>query len=246
MPRRRSPGRFYFDSTKETRPNKLQLLAAGARPADDHRWRGAVRGGAQGGGREPRRRAPWPLSLVLAPLATELPKAQQRHLDPPRQGLLAVGNVVGAMAFQSTVPIALAWRSQSGTWSRRRSWPACSGCSAERWHCGACAWAARAPRRWWPGACCSSRCWSSSLFARLAQRAPVVALVVLAVLAARGSAPTTTRSRGTSPPCARAPPRSAPRAPSRAPSGACPRRASSGGRGRAGRSRTRSATRRGR
>jgi cation:H+ antiporter len=48
------------------------------------------------------------LSLVLAPLATELPEKMNSVLWM-RQGkdTLAVGNVTGAMAFQATVPIAL-------------------------------------------------------------------------------------------------------------------------------------------
>ena len=57
-----------------------------------------------------------------------------------------------------------------------------------------------------------------------------------------GSAPTTTRCRGTSRPSARGPRRSRPAAPSRAPA-PCRRRASSGGRGPCGPRRARSATR---
>ena len=48
------------------------------------------------------------LSLVLAPLATELPEKLNSVLWMRRdKDTLAVGNITGAMAFQSTVPIAL-------------------------------------------------------------------------------------------------------------------------------------------
>jgi cation:H+ antiporter len=47
------------------------------------------------------------LSLVLAPLATELPEKLNSVLWMRRdKDTLAVGNITGAMAFQSTVPIA--------------------------------------------------------------------------------------------------------------------------------------------
>jgi cation:H+ antiporter len=47
------------------------------------------------------------LSLVLAPLATELPEKFNSVLWISRdKDTLAVGNITGAMAFQSTVPIA--------------------------------------------------------------------------------------------------------------------------------------------
>jgi cation:H+ antiporter len=48
------------------------------------------------------------LSLVLAPLATELPEKLNSVLWMRRdKDVLAVGNITGAMAFQSTVPVAL-------------------------------------------------------------------------------------------------------------------------------------------
>ena len=48
------------------------------------------------------------LSLVLAPLATELPEKLNSVLWMRRdKDALAVGNITGAMAFQSTLPIAL-------------------------------------------------------------------------------------------------------------------------------------------
>jgi cation:H+ antiporter len=48
------------------------------------------------------------LSLVLAPLATELPEKLNSVIWMRRdKDTLAVGNITGAMAFQSTVPVAL-------------------------------------------------------------------------------------------------------------------------------------------
>lgn len=48
------------------------------------------------------------LSLVLAPLATELPEKMNSVLWMRQsKDTLAVGNVTGAMAFQATVPVAL-------------------------------------------------------------------------------------------------------------------------------------------
>ena len=48
------------------------------------------------------------LSLVLAPLATELPEKLNSVLWMRRdKDTLAVGNITGAMAFQATVPVAL-------------------------------------------------------------------------------------------------------------------------------------------
>ena len=48
------------------------------------------------------------LSLVLAPLATELPEKANSFLWV-REGkdALALGNITGAMVFQSTIPIAI-------------------------------------------------------------------------------------------------------------------------------------------
>jgi cation:H+ antiporter len=47
------------------------------------------------------------LSLVLAPLATELPeKANSFFWVREGKDALALGNITGAMAFQSTLPIA--------------------------------------------------------------------------------------------------------------------------------------------
>jgi cation:H+ antiporter len=52
--------------------------------------------------------APLVLALILAPLATELPE-KANSIVWMRQGkdVLAVGNITGAMAFQSTIPVAL-------------------------------------------------------------------------------------------------------------------------------------------
>jgi cation:H+ antiporter len=48
------------------------------------------------------------LSLILAPLATELPEKMNSVIWMRRsKDTLAVGNVTGAMAFQATVPVAL-------------------------------------------------------------------------------------------------------------------------------------------
>lgn len=48
------------------------------------------------------------LALVLAPLATELPEKTNSFLWIRRsKDSLAVGNITGAMAFQSTIPVAL-------------------------------------------------------------------------------------------------------------------------------------------
>ncbi len=52
--------------------------------------------------------APLIISLVLAPLATELPeKANSVLWIREDKDVLAVGNVTGAMAFQSTIPMAM-------------------------------------------------------------------------------------------------------------------------------------------
>ena len=51
---------------------------------------------------------PLVLSLVLAPLATELPeKANSFFWVRDGKDSLALGNITGAMVFQSTIPIAV-------------------------------------------------------------------------------------------------------------------------------------------
>jgi cation:H+ antiporter len=53
--------------------------------------------------------SPLVLSLVLAPLATELPeKANSFVWIRDGKDALALGNITGAMVFQSTVPVAVA------------------------------------------------------------------------------------------------------------------------------------------
>jgi cation:H+ antiporter len=101
------PKPLYFDTSKQDPPNLVQLvgqLVAGLL---------MIIGGAELFVEEIQKVAeslgvaPLVLSLVLAPLATELPEKLNSVIwirqDKDR---LAVGNVVGAMAFQSTVPVA--------------------------------------------------------------------------------------------------------------------------------------------
>ena len=101
------PKPLYFDTSKQDPPNSVQLvgqLVAGLL---------MIIGGAELFVEEIKKVAeslgvaPLVLSLVLAPLATELPEKLNSVIwirqDKDR---LAVGNVVGAMAFQSSVPVA--------------------------------------------------------------------------------------------------------------------------------------------
>lgn len=99
---------LYVDSTRGNPPSRLQIAAQLALGL------GAIVGGAhlfveqvlhvaaQAGV------APLVLSLVLAPFATELPEKANSFLWI-RQGkdTLALGNVTGAMVFQSTLPVAV-------------------------------------------------------------------------------------------------------------------------------------------
>jgi len=101
------PQPLYFDTSKDDPPNKLQLigqLAVGLL---------MIIGGAELFVEELKAvaksvgLAPLALSLVLAPLATELPEKLNSVIWIRRsKDSLAVGNVTGAMAFQSTVPVA--------------------------------------------------------------------------------------------------------------------------------------------
>ena len=129
--------------------------------------------------------APLALSLVLAPLATELPE-KLNSVIWIRKGkdALAVGNVTGAMAFQATVPIAFGLAVTE--WNLE---PAAVLAGVLGLLGGALAlWRLRVGRMG-PAAVVA---WTA-LFADarrlhrrgllLAQRPPVVALVVLAVLA---------------------------------------------------------------
>jgi cation:H+ antiporter len=64
--------------------------------------------------------APLLLSLVLAPIATELPE-KFNSIIWVRQGkdTLAMGNITGAMVFQSTIPTVVALLFASDAWSAR-------------------------------------------------------------------------------------------------------------------------------
>jgi cation:H+ antiporter len=101
------PKPLYFDTSKQDPPNGLQLvgqLVVGLL---------MIVGGAELFVEEIKKVAeslgvaPLVLSLILAPLATELPEKLNSVIwireDKDR---LAVGNVVGAMAFQASVPVA--------------------------------------------------------------------------------------------------------------------------------------------
>ncbi len=101
------PKPLYFDTSKNDPPNTFQLvlqLVVGLL---------LIIGGAELFVEELKAvaesvgLAPLALSLVLAPLATELPE-KLNSVIWIRKGKdsLAVGNVTGAMAFQSTVPVA--------------------------------------------------------------------------------------------------------------------------------------------
>jgi len=101
------PQPLYFDTSKDDPPNKLQLIGqlvvgllmivGGAELFVEELKKVAETVGL----------APLALSLVLAPLATELPEKLNSVIWIRRgKDSLAVGNVTGAMAFQSTVPVA--------------------------------------------------------------------------------------------------------------------------------------------
>ena len=90
------------------------------------------------------------LSLVLAPLATELPEKLNSVLWTSRdKDTLAVGNITGAMAFQSTVPIAFGLAVTDWDLDRFASLLGSPVWRAAPWRGGGC------PRtgwgyRWWP------------------------------------------------------------------------------------------------
>ncbi len=101
------PKPLYFDPSKDDPPNTFQLglqlvvgllmIVAGAELFVEEIKKVAESVGL----------APLVLSLVLAPLATELPEKLNSVIWIRRsKDSLAVGNVTGAMAFQSTVPVA--------------------------------------------------------------------------------------------------------------------------------------------
>jgi cation:H+ antiporter len=98
---------LYVDTTRQDPPSRLQvvgqlvlglgLIVGGAHLFVEEVLHVAERAGL----------APLVLSLVLAPFATELPEKANSFLWM-RQGkdTLALGNVTGAMVFQSTLPVA--------------------------------------------------------------------------------------------------------------------------------------------
>jgi cation:H+ antiporter len=98
---------LYVDASRGDPPNRLQIagqlvLGLGAIVAGAHLFVEEVLHVAESAGI-----APLVLSLVLAPFATELPEKANSFLWM-RQGkdTLALGNVTGAMVFQSTLPVA--------------------------------------------------------------------------------------------------------------------------------------------
>jgi cation:H+ antiporter len=99
---------LYFDTSKDDPPSTAQIVlqfvvSLAAIVGGAELFVGAVESIAQSLGV-----APLVLSLVLAPLATELPEKLNSVLWT-RQGkdTLALGNITGAMVFQSTVPVAI-------------------------------------------------------------------------------------------------------------------------------------------
>jgi cation:H+ antiporter len=98
---------LYVDTTRHDPPNRLQvvgqlvlglgLIVGGAHLFVEEVLHVAARAGI----------APLVLSLVLAPFATELPEKANSFLWMRRgKDTLALGNVTGAMVFQSTLPVA--------------------------------------------------------------------------------------------------------------------------------------------
>jgi cation:H+ antiporter len=101
------PKPLYFDTSKQDPPNALQLVGqlligllmiiGGAELFVEEIKKVAESLGV----------APLVLSLILAPLATELPEKLNSVIwIREDKDQLAVGNVVGAMAFQASVPVA--------------------------------------------------------------------------------------------------------------------------------------------
>ena len=72
---------------------------------------------------------PLVLALILAPLATELPeKVNSFFWVREGKDALALGNITGAMVFQSTIPVGIRPRSSpTGTSSATRSSRLCLG-----------------------------------------------------------------------------------------------------------------------
>jgi cation:H+ antiporter len=99
---------LYADTSRGDPPSRLQIglqlvLGLGAIVGGAHLFVEEVLHVAERAGV-----APLVLSLVLAPFATELPEKANSFLWM-RQGkdTLALGNITGAMVFQSTVPVAI-------------------------------------------------------------------------------------------------------------------------------------------
>jgi cation:H+ antiporter len=98
---------LYFDTSKDDPPSTLQIVlqfvaSLAAIIGGAELFVGAVESIAESLGV-----APLVLSLVLAPLATELPeKANSILWVRDGKDTLAAGNVTGAMAFQATIPVA--------------------------------------------------------------------------------------------------------------------------------------------
>ena len=91
---------------------------------------------------------PLVLSLVLAPLATELPeKANSFFWVRDGKDSLALGNITGAMVFQSTIPIAFGLAFTEWDLDPSRSSPGSSGSPAARSPTGRCGCAAGSSRR---------------------------------------------------------------------------------------------------
>jgi cation:H+ antiporter len=99
---------LFFDRTKDDPPSRLPivvqlLVSLAAIILGAELFVGGVQSIAESLSVEP-----LIIALILAPLATELPE-KANSIVWMRQGkdVLAVGNITGAMAFQSTIPVAL-------------------------------------------------------------------------------------------------------------------------------------------
>ncbi len=99
---------LYFDWSKDDPPSTFQMVAQfvvslAAIIAGAELFVGAVEHIAEAAGL-----SPLVLALVLAPLATEMPeKANSVLWVRDGKDALALGNITGAMTFQSTIPVAL-------------------------------------------------------------------------------------------------------------------------------------------
>ena len=100
-------GPLYLDRTREDGPTNFEIvlqlvIGLGAIVGGAHLFVEELITVAEDVGIEP-----LVLSLVLAPLATELPeKANSFFWVREGKDSLALGNITGAMVFQSTIPIA--------------------------------------------------------------------------------------------------------------------------------------------